>query len=255
MTNQIRNHKLRKFSAFTLIELLVVIAIIAILAGLLLPALAKAKAKAYQINCTSNLKQFGYGINMYTDDNRDKLPGPLWVGGFYYYNNARPDSVAYFLASYFSLKGGVYDNGPTGATVRKANVCICPATARVQGNLKPAIPPAAGDFDPTSLTQPISYAMASRVTNILTSPQNQNPPFATNYPFGRPNTATDPAPVFKITQILKPSDNWAVTDNDKLSNPSPSATYWQWMPAEAVHSKKLRNQLRFDWSVKATKGP
>ena len=68
----IRKHPRQTFG-FTLVELLVVIAIIAILAGMLLPALGKAKQEGQTTQCISNLKQFGLAWTMYLHDNKDKM--------------------------------------------------------------------------------------------------------------------------------------------------------------------------------------
>lgn len=102
----------RPRNVFTLIELLVVIAIIAILAAMLLPALAKARAKAQSTNCVNNMKQIGLGLTMYIDDHDGMMP----IMQNYYIPTAAPyegnwlfkgsDPVALGLVMYNGYFGG-----------------------------------------------------------------------------------------------------------------------------------------------------
>jgi len=113
--------------AFTLIELLVVIAIIAILAAMLLPALSKAKKKAQQAQCMSNLKQFGLAMVMYVSDYNDNFPasgsnGEGWHTEDWIYWQRPGDGTQRFLS-----QSQLVSEMKTGMS---SNIFLCPAVLK-----------------------------------------------------------------------------------------------------------------------------
>jgi prepilin-type N-terminal cleavage/methylation domain-containing protein len=218
----------RKHRGFTLIELLVVIAIIAILAAMLLPALSKAKQRAQAVACLSNLKQVGVSLQMYVDDNSQRLPGPVWTGAAASYSQSSKDEFIYYLAGYLS------DPTPSGNPV-VSKTFVCPGYVRQAPEV-------------TSLIGRKIFLLNSDADS---SPLNQVPPFG--YPATGGNPPLQPLKITAFDNWIPPSQLYAVTDVDQaIPSLNPSVSWWTDLPNKPVHGA-VRNQLYFDWRVQAVK--
>jgi prepilin-type N-terminal cleavage/methylation domain len=199
--------------AFTLIELLVVIAIIAILAAILFPVFARARQKAQQAACQSNLKQIAMGFLMYMQDYDETMP--IWTADAC---NLQGASSAFWMSNLYYwlvnpyIKNGVRSDSPTGVSTAEnaggqlLGVWACP-TAKSQ------LVDALNSVDTAFTTYAYNYYSLGGTANCPTTSVNG---LAAAYaPFDGVRYKYPPS----LAELGRPAETFMVHDGAQLSRP------------------------------------
>jgi hypothetical protein len=223
--------------AFTLVETLVVIGILVVLGALVLPIVRSVASVREDTGCLSNLRQIGLGIQMYSLDNDDVLPGPLYQSQYPYYNDVT--QLSYHLKNYLNVD-------PT-MQKRRSDVFLCMAHKRVMRERGMAVGETA------------VYQLNIRV---YMGGEPSFPPFGypnTRYPnaFGT-NVNYLPMKKVRLAELTDENGNpavastWLLRDADKkgVTKFSDAAAYSGY-PDDRVH-RMHRNSLFYDFHVART---
>lgn len=203
-----------KKSHFTLMELLIVISIIGILASLLLPSLSKAREKSKAAVCLSNLKQSYFATNVFTLENKGKLPGPVWATMWPLYRKSS-NRLATFIGIYAGYEAPTFDEVTF-------DLFVCP-----------------------SYTTNMNGTELNRTHISSTFGRNEQGEFY----FGKPEEYDSS----NLVEVEEPSDETCFSEIDSLMFPSFWSSSISEIPRHGFSGGNgIRNQVFYDGHAKAT---